>query len=149
MSRAVRQGDRVTLHYRLRIAGGPEFESTFGGEPAVVVVGAGELPEALEFLLLGTRPGDRERYEIGADQWIFGEHDEERVQRLAREDFAEDLPPEEGTVYVFTTPAGDELPGVVRAIDDEGVTVDFNHPLVGHDLVFEVEILDVAPAEGG
>lgn len=145
MSRTIQRGDRVRLHYRVAIAGGPEFESTFGGEPARLVVGEGELPEALEFLLLGLEAGRRETYRIDADQEIFGAYDEDKVQRLAREDFAEGPPPEEGTLYVFTTPAGDEVPGVVRGLDADGVTVDFNHPLVGHDLVFEVEILEVAP----
>ncbi|MNJ02505.1 FKBP-type peptidyl-prolyl cis-trans isomerase SlyD [compost metagenome] len=49
----------------------------------------------------------------------------------------------EGLLIIFNDAANTELPGVVKAFDDNQVTIDFNHPLAGKTLTFEVEILEV------
>jgi FKBP-type peptidyl-prolyl cis-trans isomerase SlpA len=142
----IETGSRVSLHYRLSLVeDGREVESSFGGEPLELVIGEGELPPALEFLLLGLRPGDHESFEVPATEDVFGDYDEERVQQLERGDFPADIPVKPGTVVGFTTPDGDELPGLIDAVDGDKVTVDFNNPLIGHDVIYEVEILAVEP----
>ena len=68
------------------------------------------------------------------------------VQRIPRASFGADVELEEGLVVSFSDAANSELPGVVRQFDDDMVEVDFNHPLAGRNLSFEVRILDVQPS---
>ncbi|MEC9484084.1 MAG: peptidylprolyl isomerase, partial [Halomonas sp.] len=75
----------------------------------------------------------------------FGQHNPQNVQRIPRESF-EGPELEEGLVMSFADAAGGELPGVIAGIDDTHVDVDFNHPLAGRTLTFEVEVLEVKPA---
>ena len=77
----------------------------------------------------------------------FGQRNPSNIQRIPRDQFDPALELAEGLVLSFQDKAKSELPGVVSLIEDRMVTVDFNHPLAGRDLEFEVEILSVAPAE--
>ena len=68
-------------------------------------------------------------------------------KKISRDQFDPSVELSEGLVVSFQDKAKSELPGVVSAIEEQMVTVDFNHPLAGRDLEFEVEILSVVPAE--
>lgn len=141
----IRRGARVRLHYRLALPDGKVIESSEGGEPLEFVVGAGELPEGLEARLIGLRAGECRRFEIAAWQNVFGDYDEERMQELDRSAFPEDFDVKPNTVMAFAMPSGEEIPGLIEAVGEETVRVDFNHPLIGRDFVYEVRILAVEP----
>ncbi|WOD27740.1 FKBP-type peptidyl-prolyl cis-trans isomerase [Alloalcanivorax xenomutans] len=133
---------RVTLHFAVRLMDGTEMDSTFGGEPATFVWGDGSLLPGFERAILGLKAGDRRSVFIDA-QSGFGEYNEQNVQHFRRDTFAAPDGMEVGTVMNFADAAGAELPGVVSALDEQWVTVDFNHPLAGRELTFEVEIVRV------
>lgn len=135
---------KVTLHFTLRLASGEEVDSTRGKAPATFVVGDGNLLPGFESALLGLRAGDRRSVLVDPDSG-FGAHQPANVQVIARALFAPGLVLERGLVVSFADGKG-ELPGVVVAVDGDHVTVDFNHPLAGRELTFEVEILDVQSA---
>jgi len=140
-------GTRVTLHFTLRLAGGDIVDSTVGRAPATFTWGDQSLLPGFEQALLGLKAGDRRSMLMDAKSG-FGERNEENVQRMDRSLFSPTLALEPGLMISFADRKG-ELPGVVLAFDDDKVTVDFNHPLAGRDLTFEVEILAVerdAPA---
>ncbi|NOZ10903.1 MAG: peptidylprolyl isomerase [Gammaproteobacteria bacterium] len=143
MTEVIKHGSKVNLHLRLKLKDGKEFDSTFDDEPLTLVLGGGELVEPLEFLLMGLKAGDHETYDVSADQEVFGYYDEDLVHDIDLIDFPEAMQVDVGTVYGFTTPAGDDVPGVVQSIQDNKASVDFNHPLIGHDFDFEIKILDV------
>lgn len=147
MAEVIKHGSRVDLHLCLRLKDGKEFDSTFDDEPMTLVVGDGELVEPLEFLLMGLKAGDHETYDVSADQEVFGYYDEDLVHDIDLIEFPGDMQVNVGTVYGFTTPAGDDVPGVVQSIQDNKASVDFNHPLIGHDFDFEIKILDVESSE--
>lgn len=139
---------RVTLHFTLRLAGGEVVDSTRGRAPATFVVGDGSLLPGFEKALAGLKAGDKRSVLVTAAEG-FGEHRAENIQRIDRARFppGEALAP--GLVLSFADKSG-ELPGVVTGVGADAVTVDFNHPLAGRDLTFEVEILAVerwAPAQ--
>ena len=140
---AIGPGTRVTLHFSIHLANGEEIDTTRRGKPAVFVVGDGNLPEGFEKAIVGMRAGDDERIEI-APVDAFGLRKKENIRTLPRADFpsADDLVP--GMMIAFAA-AGSrgELPGVVIATSADTVVVDFNHPLAGRDLVFDVTILGV------
>lgn len=130
----------MTLHFCLRLASGEEIDST--KEPAVFVVGDGNLPAGFERSLLGLRAGDERSFQICPEQG-FGEARTENVRILTRKDFPADMELLEGLVVSFADHQKTELPGVVKELKDDKVIVDFNHPLSGKDLLFEVKILDL------
>ena len=141
-------GSTVTLHLTLTLADGTVAESSLDGEPHTFTMGDGSMLHGLELALYGLRPGDTQRLMLHAEQG-FGMRDPARIHYLPRADFADELALEPGLILGFTTPEGDELAGTVLSFTAETVEVDFNHPLAGHALTFEVEIIDVIPADSG
>lgn len=140
--RRIRSGDRVTLHFSLLLDSGEEIDTTRRGEPATLEIGDGNLLPGFEQALLGMRAGDAAQLRIEAAD-AFGTHRAENVQLLPRGQFKAELTPEPGLIVSFAGPGG-ELPGVVSRVMDGSVEVDFNHPLAGRTIVFDVSILDVS-----
>lgn len=145
MSLVIETGRRVTLHYTLSLADGMLVDRTEPDAPASFVMGSGELVELLERRLLGMRPGERGHFDIPAEE-THGALDADSVQHLPRGDFPPELELTPGQLIGFAAPNGQEVPGLILAVNDAEVTVDFSHPLAGRDLVFDVEILAVDPA---
>ncbi len=135
----------ITLHFAVRLISGEEIDSTFGKEPATFVWGDESLPENFERSLLGLKAGDKRSVYISAEEG-FGEPNPENIQHFRRDTFPDQEVLAPGVVMQFEDAAKSELPGVITAVDDEWVTVDFNHPLAGRDLTFEVEIIEVKHA---
>ncbi|GAB4292540.1 MAG: FKBP-type peptidyl-prolyl cis-trans isomerase [Thiohalomonadaceae bacterium] len=138
----ITRGSHVRLHYTITLEDGTEADSSRGGEPLEFVLGDGTMLEKLEEFLLGMRAGQRAAYSVSPEQG-FGYPDTEAVHVMPRNDFPAEMELAPGVIIAFTTPAGDEVPGTVTALDETQVTVDFNHPLAGHTLNFDVEILAV------
>lgn len=136
-------GMQVTLHFTLKLEDGTVVDSTRDKQPATFQIGDGNLPPGFEAPLTGLANGDTGSYEISPEH-AFGQHNPQNMQKIPRDSF-EGPELEEGLVMSFTDPNGGELPGVVTEIDEKRVEVDFNHPLAGRTLTFDVEILDVHP----
>ena len=138
---------KVELHFSLKLADTGELvDSTFEKKPAKLVIGDGNLPAAFEAVIHGMKAGERKVERIEPKDG-FGVHNPSNVQRIPKNQFDPSVELSEGLVVSFQDRAKSELPGVVVTIDDKMVTVDFNHPLAGRDLEFEVEILSVVPSE--
>jgi FKBP-type peptidyl-prolyl cis-trans isomerase SlpA len=139
-------GNLVTLHYRIGLEDGTEVLSTFGGNPATLALGSGELSPGLERCLLQVinlrEPGERSVFVLEAED-AFGAYRAELVQAYPRGAFPGTLRVEEGTVIEFSAPDGATQAGLVQAIEGEQVRVDFNHPLAGKRVRFEVEVLSI------
>ncbi len=146
---SIQPGSRVRLRFSLRLEDGTEVDSTGDGDDLEFVMGDGSLSSGLEMALLGMAPGDHETVRIGPELSGFGERADEAVQTLPRSDFPEGMELAPGLLIAFETPAGDEVPGAIRAVDTDSITVDLNHPLAGHELTFEVEIREVQPPADG
>ena len=138
----IRPGSRVTMHFSITLEDGTVAESSFDDEPLKFTMGDGTLHEGLELGLYGMRPGDEETLTMTPEQ-TFGFHDPDNVHEMARSDFDPELEIQEGMIIGFTTPAGDEVPGIIKSVQDEIVSVDFNHPLAGHDLLYRIRVLEV------
>lgn len=134
----------VTLHFALGLETGELVDSTFDKKPATFKVGDGNLLPGFEQQLHGLKAGDKRTLQIAPEQG-FGQVNPQNVQIMPRSQFA-GMELSEGLMVSFQDAARTELPGVVKAFDDNQVTVDFNHPLAGKTLTFEVEIIDVKPA---
>ncbi|QLF93061.1 peptidylprolyl isomerase [Pseudomonas sp. ABC1] len=135
---------QVTLHFSLSLANGELVDSTFDKKPATFKVGDGNLLPGFEQKLFGLKAGDRCTLQI-EEQDGFGQHNPQNVQVMPRSQF-DGMELSEGLLVIFNDAANTELPGVVKAFDEQRVTIDFNHPLAGKPLTFDVEIFDVQPA---
>lgn len=140
----IAEGSHLTLHYRIALGEPPHAEmlSTFGGNPATLVLGSGELAPALERCLLGASAGRPQVFLLEPGE-AFGVHRDDLLQRLPVEAFPDAAAVQAGQVVEFTGPGGARYPGLVKSFDDGGALVDFNHPLAGRPVRFEVEILAV------
>ena len=139
---AVRAGDLITLHYRVATGDDTELVSTFDSTPATLQLGSGELAPPLEHCLIGISVGERHVFLLDADQ-AFGSHNPQLTQRMARSDLPPGASPELHGLIEFAAPGGDRFTGIVRELDDEAVLVDFNHPLAGKPVRFEVQIIGI------
>ena len=146
-------GSFLTLHYRMADAGGSNIINTFEGKPATLSLGRGELSPAIEERLLGLPEGTRTSFELPAGV-AFGERKPELVQWVARKLLNElgnpDEPYQLGDVVQFPTPDGmGQYAGSVQQIKtnqegkDDAVQFDFNHPLAGQTVVFELHVIGV------
>lgn len=143
----VEPGSFLTLHYRLA---GPQGDviNTFGGKPATLSLGAGELSPAVEQRLMGLREGAHVTFDIPAGE-AFGERNPDMVQWLARRELDQLGDPDEryavGEVVQLPTPDGQgQFAAVVQAVREDGaLRLDFNHPLAGQPVTFEVQLVGV------
>lgn len=142
---AIERGSKVTLHFALKLAGGDIVDSTFDKNPATFTLGDGNLLAGFENKLLGLRKGERKQFTVSPEE-AFGQPNPNNVQHFKRGDFDPAMELYEGLVISFADASKAELPGVVTRFDTETVVVDFNHPLAGRVIYFEVEILDVQSA---
>jgi len=144
MTDALRAGPemRITLNFAVRLMDGTELDSTFGREPASFVWGDESLLPGFERALLGLKAGDKRSVYIEAENG-FGAYNPDNVQQFRSDEFDDAVELSVGVVVNFRDAAGAELPGVITLMEDDWVTVDFNHPLAGRDLTFEVEIIAV------
>ena len=136
-------GSRVVMHYRLAMEDGSVVDSTWDDdEPIAFVIGDGTMASGLDDALQGLKTGDHVTLHLAPDQ-AFGQKDTANIHSMPREEFDPQMPLEQGMVIGFTLPNGEELPGMVLEVEAESVLVDFNHPLSGHNIIFEVLILSV------
>ena len=140
-------GSFVTLHYRLAGPDGTDVINTFGASPATLSLGEGQLAPAMESLLLGLTAGRHETFDLQPGI-AFGERKPELVQRVARS-LLEQLGDggagfDVGDVVQFPRPDGEPgFAGVVRELADQWLLFDFNHPLAGQRVTFEVKVIEV------
>ncbi|MBR9869294.1 MAG: peptidylprolyl isomerase [Oceanospirillales bacterium] len=132
---------KVTLHFAIKLENGQVVDSNFEGKPATFVVGDGQLLDGFESALLGMQAGDEAVIDILPEQG-FGMSNPNNMQRIPRKQFG-DMALEKGLVISFADASDGELPGMVAEFDERMVTVDFNHPLAGKNLKFEVKIVSV------
>jgi FKBP-type peptidyl-prolyl cis-trans isomerase SlpA len=142
----IQTGSFLTLHYRLA---GPQGDiiNTFEGQPATLTLGVSELSPAMEQRLLGLEEGARVTFELPAGE-AFGERNPDMMQWVSRRLLKEFGDPDEnyqvGDVVQFPAPNGQgSYAGAVQQAREDAVLFDFNHPLAGQPVTFEVHVIGV------
>lgn len=133
-------GKEITLHFAIKLENGQLIDSNFDASPATFSFGDGNIPEGFEQAMLGLKAGDHVELTIAPERG-FGQHNPANIQVMSRSDF-KDMELEPGLVISFQEPGG-EIPGVIVEFNEKNVSVDFNHPLAGKTLLFEVKIVAV------
>lgn len=143
----VQNGSFLTLHYRLAGPDGADVVSTFNDQPATLSVGAGQLAPAIEQKLIGLEEGTEATFVLAPGE-AFGQRNVDMLQRVKRSLLAQYGDPEVeynvGDVVEFPTPDGQgRFAGVVRECGDDWLLFDFNHPLAGQAVTFQVRLIGV------
>lgn len=136
----------LTLHYRLAAADGTDLITTFNGTPATLMLGQGQLAPFLEQCLLGLPEGTHKTFQLAPSQ-AFGERNPELIRDVSRATLDENSAPDAdykvGDLVDFAAPGGGRFAGVLRELREDSATFDFNHPLAGQAVQFEVKLISV------
>jgi FKBP-type peptidyl-prolyl cis-trans isomerase SlpA len=142
----VQAGSYLTLHYALRGPQGEEIVNTFNDKPATLSLGAGQLAAPIEARLIGLAQGTHTTIALQAGE-AFGPRNPEMVQRVSKKLLAKEGDPLEhyvfGDIVQFHAPQGAAYAGIVKEVHDDYVLMDFNHPLAGQAMSFEVKLIGV------
>ncbi|NRG19950.1 peptidylprolyl isomerase [Rhizobiales bacterium] len=138
-----KQGDKVRIHYTGKLTDGTEFDTSAGRDPLEFTVGAGEIISGLDREVDGMEIGEKKSVTIPSGD-AYGPHHADRVQQVPRDMIPPEIEPSIGARLQATTGDGNMLVFTVTAADDASVTLDANHPLAGRDLVFDVELVEIA-----
>jgi FKBP-type peptidyl-prolyl cis-trans isomerase SlyD len=141
MSNIVKDNLVVTLDYKL-IVEDEMLESTEDGEPIKFIQGIGQIIPGLENALYGLKIGDQKTVVIQPED-AYGEYDPESLQEANKEEFSEEVPLDVGTFLDLEDDEGDFLSAQIVAAEEDTVTLDFNHPLAGKTLTFEITLTDL------
>jgi len=137
----VEDGSTVALEYTVTLEDGTVAQSNVGGEPIEFTAGENEMLPALEEALMGLAAGDRKQVTIASED-AYGEVQEHLIVEVPRSDIPE-ASRKEGAVMMATDLRGERRPVRVVEVKPAKVVLDYNHPLAGHDLRFDVHILEV------
>lgn len=136
----VKHGDTVRVHYRGTLADGTQFDASEGRDPLEFKIGSGQIIPGFEKAVIGLEPGAKVTVTI-EPQDAYGPRHEELTHEIPEKDFA--TTPYVGAVVNLVSPDGDELTGTIVGIEDGNVKLDFNHPLAGEALTFEIELVEI------
>lgn len=141
----VSAGKVVTMHYKLTLDDGQVVDDSAGGEPMSYLHGSGEVVPGLETALEGRKAGDDVRVSVSPEQG-YGHREPDAVQAVQRSAFPPNAKLDVGITFQAMDQDENPLLGTITKVAGDEVTVDFNHPLAGFNLHFEVRVTGVREA---
>lgn len=138
----VKKGDKVSVHYHGRLNDGTTFDSSEGREPLAFVAGQGQVIKGFDDAVLDMQPGDKKTVNIPVNE-AYGPRHENMMMDFPITDFPPDITPQIGHELHMSDNEGNNFPVVITAINGDMVTLDANHPLAGHDLTFDIELVTI------
>jgi FKBP-type peptidyl-prolyl cis-trans isomerase 2 len=133
---------RVRMNYKLSLADGEVIEDSAESGPIELVYGQGSVIPGLERALEGMQPGEAKQVVIAPEDG-YGERDDEAVIMVPRDNFPQDQKLEPGMVFSLRRQDGHVIYARLLEIHDQELKMDFNHPLAGQTLTFDIKIEDV------
>lgn len=134
---------QVLMHIIIRLDDGSIAENTRRtGRPSLVRLGDQSISQVFESHLLGLAVGDKKEFRLTPND-AFGENSSSNYMTFPLSQFSADMEIEPGVIIEFENKNGTEMLGVIQSIEEDKVIVDFNHPLAGHPVQFEIEILQI------
>ncbi|MBN1845626.1 MAG: peptidylprolyl isomerase [Sedimentisphaerales bacterium] len=136
-------GDTVKVHYTGKLPDGEVFDSSYQRDPLQFTVGDGQVIPGFEQAVAGMEPGQTRSVTIEPEQ-AYGQRRDDMVMELPRDRLPEKLEPKVGERLQLHTQDGRQIAVAVTDTSPETITIDANHPLAGKDLLFEIELLEIA-----
>jgi FKBP-type peptidyl-prolyl cis-trans isomerase SlyD len=131
----------VVMEYSLQVDG-EEIDSSKGQDPLQFLVGHGNIISGLEREMMGMKVGESKDVVIQPADG-YGEYDDEAYMDVPRAEFPQDMPVEEGLELSVRDDQGQSRYARIDGIDGDTVTLNFNHPLAGDELHFNVKIVEL------
>ena len=138
---AVEANKVISFNYTLKDDQGAVIDSTLNKDPLSFISGSNQILPKLEEALNGMLIGGKKNVKLNATD-AYGEYDEKAIQKVNKNQFPSEAKLEVGMSYLANSPDGKQMPFTITEIKEEGITVDFNHPLAGKALDFDVELVD-------
>ncbi len=142
MPETAKKSDTVSVHYTGRLEDGEVFDSSEGGEPLEFEVGAGDVIAGFDEAVRGMSIGDKRTIEIEPDD-AYGLRIATLVQSVARASMNMDAEPQVGMNLIMQLPDNNQIPVAITEVTNDQITLDANHPLAGHKLTFDVELVEI------
>ena len=139
----VKEGDVVKVHYTGKLTSGEQFDSSAGREPLEFTVGAGQMIKGFDAALPGMTVGDKKTINIPAEEG-YGQRSEEAIIPFPKENVPADMKLEPGMQLNLTNQQGQPVPVMVVEVKEDVIILDANHFLAGEELVFDIELVEIA-----
>jgi FKBP-type peptidyl-prolyl cis-trans isomerase SlpA len=136
----------VKVHYTGKLADGEVFDTSDGKEPIEFTLGQGQLIPGFEKGLIDMKLNEKKTINMTKDE-AYGEVNETLIQEVKKTDLPQDMEPKVGMGLVSKSPEGQEINLMVVEVKEETIVIDGNHPLAGRDLVFDLEVVEIAASE--
>jgi peptidylprolyl isomerase len=141
-SDVVTVGSRVTLHYRGTLSDGSIFDQSKQDRPLVFVAGTGQVIPGFDNAVLGMKVGEEKTFTIPAAE-AYGPKNPRMIRNVPRSGFTQDFEAKDGDEVTITNAAGLTLHGVLVSQTPDSLLIDFNHPLAGEDLTFDIKVVSI------
>lgn len=139
-----KKGDTVKVHYTGKLTSGDQFDSSAGRSPLEFKVGAGQMIPGFDQAIPGMGVGEKKTITISPTD-AYGEKNNEAIIEFPKANIPADMKLEPGMKLQLRNEAGQPIPVVVTDVKDETVILDANHELAGKELVFDIELVEIAP----
>ena len=139
----VKEGDVVKVHYTGKFINGEQFDSSAGKEPLEFTVGAGQMIKGFDAAMPGMNLGEKKTINIAPEDG-YGTRSEEAIIEFPRENVPAEMVLEPGMPLTLSNQAGQPVQVVVVEVKDDIIVLDANHFLAGQELIFDIELIEIA-----
>jgi peptidylprolyl isomerase len=139
----VKAGDVVKVHYTGKLVNGEQFDSSVGREPLEFTVGAGQMIKGFDDAMPGMNLGEKKTINIAPED-AYGPRSEEAIIEFPKENVPADMVLEPGMPLTLANQAGQPVPVIVVEVKDDVIILDANHFLAGQELIFDIELVEIA-----
>lgn len=137
----IKQGNTIKVEYTGILEDGSVFDSSEGKEPLEFKVGSGQIIKGFDEAVIGMSKDESKKIKIKPEE-AYGNVREELKQKVPKNSLPQDKQPEVGMQLILNSPQG-QIPARISEVSENDVTIDFNHPLAGKELNFDIKIVDI------
>ncbi|MEF9476097.1 MAG: peptidylprolyl isomerase [Candidatus Mariimomonas ferrooxydans] len=137
-----KKGDRIKVHYTLKLKDGKTVESSRDSKPMECTLDTGEIIPGFENGVIGMAPGESKTVNVPVED-AYGLHNENKIFEFGRERAPQGFEPRMGEIVSMHRPDGNSFSATVIGITEKNFKMDANHPLAGKDLVFDLELVEI------
>ena len=138
----VKENDTVKVHYTGKLSNGQVFDSSLEREPLEITLGQGMLIPGFEKGMVNMKVNEKKTINIPVSE-AYGDVQEELFHKVLKEQLPQEITPEVGMALGSKNPDGTEVQFRIAEVNNDHIIIDANHPLAGHDLIFDIELVEI------
>ena len=136
-------GDVVKVHYTGKLTSGEQFDSSAGREPLEFTIGAGQMIKGFDDAMPGMNVGEKKTINIAPED-AYGPRSDDAIIEFPKENVPTDMKLEPGMPLTLSNQQGQPVPVIVVEVKDDVIILDANHFLAGKELIFDIELVEIA-----